>query len=721
MKLVAIDFEYKYSAEPGMGLISVAIAGEDFQTETYWLWHGEQKQAFIDRVDGMKDTHIFVGFYNQLAESRAFAALGLNPNDFKWRDLVLEWRWLRNGDDRYQYGRIVKNGLATLTVPPRYRVGKRASQDELDEAQADNAEYLSELQSEFGENLAMDQAGWSLLDCLYYFECIDLDQYRSALEVKQRIRDQIIINGTDADIDTNREAILSYNADDIHDLLSLADKLTAAMCEVGQETHICIDKGSFDYVTWDAQEINRIQLSMGWWAAFLAKVAHRGIPIHRGRLERLLEVQPTLLAETRDSWIRENPDTPIYRVGLPSRILEMQKQPKKVSPYVVNEVTRDQDQLEALIQSFCIQSGITNWPKTRSGQLATDKTTLDKFSTGENIIKQLERHRNALSTLKTFRFNPKLGRVEALDYIGSDDKQRPDFGPFGTQTARIAARATSYLFLGPHWLRVLVDPEPGMAIVELDYGSEEIWIAAVQGDDEAMQKAYLSEDFYVASAQHFGMYPQDLPIPTEQQRDEDWFKPFKKVRAIAKTLCLSIQFGAGYKSVAAAVRLATRDNSITDEQGSEWVNEFNSIYSNYAYMVERLRDEYKIGYPLALPGGWRMGINNPSVVSASNLPIQGVGAVILQEACRLIDKSKIKGAIIATLHDALTLYCREEDAENVAAQAGGLMKQAAFNILGKQGMKVGKPEIIKHGELWLHSDKAVTAWDKLKTHFAGTF
>jgi len=116
-----------------------------------------------------------------------------------------------------------------------------------------------------------------------------------------------------------------------------------------------------------------------------------------------------------------------------------------------------------------------------------------------------------------------------------------------------------------------------------------------------------------------------------------------------------------------------------------------------------------------------MGINNPSVVSASNLPIQGVGAVILQEACRLIDKSKIKGAIIATLHDALTLYCREEDAENVAAQAGGLMKQAAFNILGKQGMKVGKPEIIKHGELWLHSDKAVTAWDKLKTHFAGTF
>jgi hypothetical protein len=260
-----------------------------------------------------------------------------------------------------------------------------------------------------------------------------------------------------------------------------------------------------------------------------------------------------------------------------------------------------------------------------------------------------------------------------------------------------------------------------MTILDLDYGSEEIVIAGVQGNDEAMQDAYSSADFYVASAQHFGMYPRDLPIPTEDQRNEGWFNPFKKVRSIAKTLCLSIQFGAGFKSVAAAVRLATRDNSITDDQGEAWVNEFNSIYSNYAYMVERVREEYKAGIPLALPGGWRMGKDNPSVVSASNLPIQGLGSVILQEACRLIDDSNIPAKILATLHDAITLYCKEEDSEVVAAQATDLMKKAALNILGKEGMKVGNPEIIRHGQLWIHSDKAKTAWDKLKTHFAGTF
>ena len=114
-----------------------------------------------------------------------------------------------------------------------------------------------------------------------------------------------------------------------------------------------------------------------------------------------------------------------------------------------------------------------------------------------------------------------------------------------------------------------------------------------------------------------------------------------------------------------------------------------------------------------------MGPDNPSVLSAGNVPIQGLGSVILREACRELDKAGYK--VIATLHDAVTLYADEKDAEEVAEKAKAIMEKAAENVLGESGMRVGEPEILHHGEIWLHSERAVKDWEKLKTSFVGTF
>jgi DNA polymerase I-like protein with 3'-5' exonuclease and polymerase domains len=267
-------------------------------------------------------------------------------------------------------------------------------------------------------------------------------------------------------------------------------------------------------------------------------------------------------------------------------------------------------------------------------------------------------------------------------------------------------------------LRVLVDPRPGKAICELDYGSQEVFIAGSVSGDENMKNAYQSNDVYMFYAQLTGMYPADLPIPTEDQRSEDWFKPHKKTRSIAKTLNLSMQFGAGAKSVAAAVRDATKDTSIPDEQGAEWVAQYREAYSDYTWHSKQLRDLYNRGISLRLPSGWRMGRDNPSSLSAGNIPVQGPGSDILRVACRLVDEAGLTG--VATLHDALTLECDELDCEAVGTKATELMKQAAEIVLGEPGMKVGHPEIVRHGELWLHSERAQAAWAKLSEHFTGT-
>lgn len=253
-----------------------------------------------------------------------------------------------------------------------------------------------------------------------------------------------------------------------------------------------------------------------------------------------------------------------------------------------------------------------------------------------------------------------------------------------------------------------------------DYGSQEVFIAGSISGDKNLKNAYSSADVYMYYAQLTGMYPKDLPIPTEDQRSEEWFKPYKKVRSISKTLNLSMQFGAGAKAVAAAVRDATKDLSITDEQGYKWVEEYHDAYEDYYFLTKEIKDFYtgkkvsdKMG--IMLVDGWRMGTDNPSPLSAGNLPIQGLGSVILREACKMLDDAGIY--VIATLHDAVTVYCKEEEADEIGKQTSLIMQEAAKKILGEYGMKVGHPEILKHGELWLHSEKAQAHWAKLKSHF----
>ena len=717
MKLCAIDFEFCHPSERDMGLICVAIKGEDFPTETFWLWKGEENKQFLHRIATLKPHYRFVGYSIQQAEARCIAALGTDPNvAMQWRDLMLEWRWLRNGDYRYSYGHVIQGGFPKFTVPPRARVGKKASQAEIDDAEEINTAYLAEVQEDMEEGVTagLAEAGWTMLDCTYFFGQMTFGEYGAALETKKRVRDGIIIGATDEEIEAHKQEILDYCAADVGDLIPLAHKLTEEMETVATESHMMMLDGEISYVDFEGK-VEKIQLNIGAWAARLAKYGLRGIPLNAKRLERLVEIVPQLTEETKWDWNKTFPETPLYRIGYTEEILAMKKQPLKKSPFVAMNVAKDQALLEAFIESHCLQCGITNWPRTRSGQIDTSAKVIEKYAAGENAIKQYQRHQAQMSALKTYAPNAKTGKVEAMDYIGSDFRQRVDFGPFGTQTARNAAKAKSFCFLGPHWIRMLVEPPKDKVIVELDFGSQEVWIAACISDDANLKAAYLSNDVYMYYAQLTGMYPQHLPIPTEEQRSEEWFKPFKRVRSIAKTLNLSMQFGAGAKSVAAAVRSATKDDSIDDEQGSEWVSQYNSAYGDYTGKTRDLRDRYRDGTGIALPTGWRMGKDNMSALSAGNLPVQGLGACILQLACELCDENSL--CVIATLHDAITFECDEGDEERVATLATKLMKQAAREVLGVEGMKVGAPEYVRHGHLWLHSEKAQLAWAKLGRYF----
>jgi hypothetical protein len=133
-------------------------------------------------------------------------------------------------------------------------------------------------------------------------------------------------------------------------------------------------------------------------------------------------------------------------------------------------------------------------------------------------------------------------------------------------------------------------------------------------------------------------------------------------------------------------------------------------------MNEQVRENYLSGSSLILPSGWRLGPNNPSPLSASNFIVQGRGACILQTACRKIDEAGLM--IIFTMHDEIAVLCNTKDEENVCKVMKLHMLDAASDVLGEPGMKIGEPEILRHGDWWTdHSDKAIKGWGKIGKYF----
>ncbi len=713
MRNLHCDFEFNKPADADMGLISCCLWDEEGFDRAYWLRSGDGRERLVADLLELKDSHVLIAYCAELAEGRCFAALGLNPSDFQWRDIYLEWRWLRNEDDRFRYGNTFTGEGDTarpvFTVPPKHRVGKKATREEREEADEKNALELETeaLDHAEGTILGNGEADWGLLDCAYFFGAVTFDDVIADHVNKVAVRDRIIIGGSPDVIELNRDRILAYNRQDLNWMPALVEEIDNAMNQVGQEGHLMVFQGGL-YSDYKLQDVTSLQLRLGAWAARLAKYAMRGLPLDAERMRTMIRALPELKKNAMDSWQLEHPDHPMYRKGLSRAMMEKRSTCATKSPYIDDKGwTEDQDTIDKWLTEYANLMGLP-WPKSQSGRLSREKKVISRFS-GYPLVKDIERQVNMLSAYKTFSPN-KAGRIEALDHIGSDWRQRPMYGPLGTQTGRNAAKAKSFILAQSAWMRAMINPPKGRAIVELDFGAQEVIIGAVLSGDANLLATYLAADTYIAYAQLIGMYPANMPIPDEQQRGEDWFKPFKVIRDMSKTMFLSLQFGAGFKALAAAVRDAKKDPSITDEQGREWVAAFNEAYAELKLMQATVLEFYKSGMSIMLPNGWRLGPSNPWPLSVGNLPIQGHGSVILQRACEMADERGVY--IIATLHDAITAECDESDIERTERVLRQCMLEAAEEILGKGGMKVGDAEVIRHGDWWIHG-KGVKVWKNI--------
>lgn len=492
-------------------------------------------------------------------------------------------------------------------------------------------------------------------------------------------------------------------------------EIGSAMKKVSEEDHLMVMDGEICTIRPSKiMAVDDMRRNMGAWASRLAIYSSRGIPMSGKKYCAVKSAVPEIMLDTQMKWNSEHPDNPIYRVGASSAVRTIKKTMLKASPYLKNEISMDASMVSDMLTRYASENGI-KWKRTAAGKPSTDSAYLKEMDDGA-LINQFRKHRDSLTSLKAIAVD-ESGAAKMDSYIGSDFRQRPSFGPYGTKTGRNATKASSFIFLGPKWFRILVDPAKGRYVCDLDAHSEEVAIAAALYDDENKRDVYRSADVYMKYAQLAGAYPKDKPILDEDGRErEAWFKEehWDRVRKIYKGGFLGMQFGMGGPSLQRRVALSLPKEeraSLDKGFGNNFVDEYHKTFSKEYEAVSELKRKYSNheASGIVLQDGWRIGPDDPNLLSIGNFPVQGTGAVILRKACELCDEAGV--TLYATLHDAISITGRIEDMDDDIRRASVAFKKAADEVLGEDLMAIGNPEIVRHGEAWLHSSDAKDTWN----------
>ena len=270
--------------------------------------------------------------------------------------------------------------------------------------------------------------------------------------------------------------------------------------------------------------------------------------------------------------------------------------------------------------------------------------------------------------------------------------------PFSTVTWRCApSPSNGWIFGWDKSMYSVIEPPEGKWLVELDFSSEETFIQAQVFNDPAYRELYASKDIYLYTGVLTGMIPRS---DFDSMSKDDLKTKYKKQRDLLKTFTLAIGYGAGNKTLAGKTGLPL-------SEVEKFRKNYDKAFSRTMYVRDELKWRMESGKLkcLWLANGLCATLNRHKVKTSYNAPlnypIQGTGSVILAHVARDFEREGIR--TIATIHDAVVFEVDEGDMDTIH-KARDLMKDAADYVLnvqeGEEGMKVGEPEIVKHGEIW---------------------
>jgi DNA polymerase I len=296
------------------------------------------------------------------------------------------------------------------------------------------------------------------------------------------------------------------------------------------------------------------------------------------------------------------------------------------------------------------------WPTTDSGTLL--KTDKDTFK--EKILAYPE-----IAPLHELKSTLALMRRESIT-VGSDGRNRTSLHAFRSKTSRNQPSASKFIFSAPSWMRSFVKPEPGSALAYIDFEQEEFGIAAVLSGDEAMKRAYVSGDPYLAFAKMAGAVP-----------DTATKKSHPVTRELFKTCALGIQYSMQAPGLASRIGQPV-------SQAELFVGHHRKQFPDFWHWVDRVCTHMEFYKSLCTKSGWRVVRRQKQFPSRSrrsiqNWPIQSAGADLLRRVCCLATEQGIR--VLAPVHDAIVVEDSADRIEQTVADAREIMRRASMDLL----------------------------------------
>lgn len=445
--MLYIDFEFRNINSEFVSLVCCTTEYNG-EVKEWWLYNDlimklELKKYLLK----LKDVPICG--YSTVAEARSFISLELDPLEFKWIDLFLEFRCLTNHNDRLNWGWQLVDGKKKFVKrpPPKWERTEEES-------------YAS-----FKHTHSLAEATFKLTG-----EIRDTEH-------KNAMRDLII---SDKEFTEEEEKLIqAYCTEDVIFLKKIYEATIREYAEVG---------------VMDDQDLREEMLQRGRYSAITAKMESWGYPIDYKATKNFSDSVGPILEQCQREINDLFPDIKPFKFKrLGSKFTWDQKITRE---WIKNNV-----------------KDLNRWQRTDTGELSLSleaftrvfdfKHDYPRDNFGAQIVRYLKLKQNMNG------FTPSPKKKSFWDSVGPDKRVRPYMNIYGSQSSRSQPSSTSFLFLKPAWMRALCVPKKGKAIASFDYGSEEFLISALWAEDDAMLDAYKSGDVYLQYAKMVGAVPWD--------------------------------------------------------------------------------------------------------------------------------------------------------------------------------------------------------------------
>jgi hypothetical protein len=241
--------------------------------------------------------------------------------------------------------------------------------------------------------------------------------------------------------------------------------------------------------------------------------------------------------------------------------------------------------------------------------------------------------------------------------IGSDGRNRSWLNPFGTKTGRNNPSTNRSLFGLPHTMRSFMKPGAGMAIAQIDYGAQEVGIAAALSGDPVLMADYRAGDPYRA----FAAASLGILNPTKQQRQ------------IYKATVLGRVYGLGPAALA-------RNLGILKPQAERIIDQMVARYAVLNAWLERVTTKAAHGIPITCALGLSLSATGRAGEERTflNFPEQANAG----ELMRLVFVRSSHLPVIWCAHDSFLVEDTVDAIDRTAAEMQEIMRGVSRDLLG---------------------------------------